>query len=183
MYVCTDDILYTVSELTSNLFAHHLPPLPDPPKLLSTVSTLQLQPGEALGDRVAAELLLAPALAMDARNSSSSYGDGGARRTPFLYATNRNDPSPEGDTVAIFSLDNRTAPALVAEVHTGLRHLRGAAIGGEDGRWMMLGGMLGGGVKMYERVDGGRSIKEIAALPDVEGPTGFLWIRPPHVGI
>jgi len=184
MDVCTDDILYTVSEFTSNLFTHHLPPLPDPPKLLSTVSTLQLQPGEALGDRVAAELLLASALAMDARNSSSSYGpgDGAARRTPFLYATNRNDPSPEGDTVAIFSLDNRTAPARVTEVHTGLRHLRGAVIGGEDGRWMMLGGMLGGGVKMYERVDGGRSIKEIAALLVIEGLTGFLWIRP-HVGV
>jgi len=49
---------------------------------------------------------------------------------------------------------------------------------------MMLGGMLVGGVKMmYERVDRGHSIKEIAALPDIEGPTGFLWIRPPHVGI
>jgi len=136
------------------------------------------------GDRVAAELLLAPALAMDVRNSSSyGPGDGAARRTPFLYATNRNDPSPEGDTVAIFSLDNRTAPVRVAEVHTGLRHLRGVATGGGDGRWMMLGGMLGGGVKVYERVDGGRLIKEIAALPDIEGPTGFLWIRPPHVGI
>ena len=178
MYAHTDDILYTVSELTSNLFTHHLPPLPDPPTLLSTTSTLQLQPGEALGDRIAAELLLAPPLATSARNSNGSYGDRGARRTPFLYATNRNDPSPEGDTVAIFSLDNRTAPVLVAEVHTGLRHLRGAAIGGEDGRWMVLGGMLGGGVKMYERVDGGRSIKEIAALPDIEGPTGFLWLTP-----
>jgi len=92
--------------------------------------------------------------------------------------TNRNDPSAEGDTVAIFSLDNRTAPALVAEVHTGLRHLRGAAIGGDDGRWMVLGGMLGGGVKVYERVDGGRSIKEIAALPDIEGLAGFLWLTP-----
>ena len=175
MFAYTDDILYTVSELTSNLFTHHLPPLPHPPTLLSTTSTLQLQPGEALGDRVAAELLLAPALPTDARNGGS-YGDGSARLTPFLYATNRNDPSPEADTVAIFSLDNRTAPALVAGVHTGLRNLRGAAIGGEDGRWMVLGGMLGGGVKMYERVDGGRSIKEIAALPDIEGPTGFLWL-------
>jgi len=85
--------------------------------------------------------------------------------------------------VAVFSLDNRTAPAQVAEAHTGLGHLRGAAIGGEDGRWMMLGGMLVGGVKMDERVDGGRSIKEVVALPDIEGPAGFLWIRLPHVGI
>ena len=175
--VCThahaEDILYTASELTNNLFAHHLPPLPASPEFLSATSTLQLQPGEGLGDRAVAELLLAPALKEDA-----SDGDSGAERAPFLYVTNRNDPSAEGDTVAIFSLDNRTAPALVAEVHTGLRHLRGAATGGDDGRWMVLGGMLGGGVKVYERVDGGRSLKEIAALPDIEGPAGFLWLTP-----
>ena len=171
IHLHAEDILYTVGELANNLLAHHLPPLPAEPKLLSATSTLQLQPGEGLGDRGVAELLLAPALKEDACD-----GDSGAERAPFLYATNRNDPSAEGDTVAIFSLDDRTAPALVAEVHTGLRNLRGAAIGGEDGRWMMLGGMLGCGVKMYERVDGGRSIKEIAALPDIEGPTDFLWL-------
>lgn len=169
--------MYTVGELTSNLFAHHLPPLPVLPTILSTTSTLQLQPGEALGNRLPAELLLAPALKDDARNGSSNdSGDSGSHLAPLLYATNRNDPSAAGDSVAIFSLENPASPTLVAEVHTGLRHLRGAAIGGKDGRWMVLGGMLGGGVKVYERVDGGRSLKEIAALPDIEGPTGFLWL-------
>ena len=176
-HVCTharaEDILYTVSELTNSLIAHHLPPLPASPELLSATSTLQLQPGEGLGDRGVAELLLAPALKED-----TCDGDSGAERAPFLYATNRNDPSAEGDTVAIFSLDNRAAPALVAEIRTGLRHLRGAAIGGEDGRWMVLGGMLGGGVKVYERVDGGRSLKEVVALPDIEEPAGFFWLTP-----
>jgi len=174
-----DDILYTVSELTSNLFAHHLPPLPASPTLLSTTSTLQLQPGEALGTRLAAELLLAPALKEDACNGSRNCsGYGGTHSTPFLYATNRNDPSAAGDPVAIFSLEDPAKPTLIAEVHTGLQHLRGAMIGGEDGRWIILGGMLGGGVKVYERVDGGRSLKEIAALPDIEGPTNFLWLTP-----
>jgi len=169
--------LYTVTELTSNLTAHSLPPLPAPPKLLSITSTLQLQPGEALGDRAAAELLLAPALSGDRRRSSSSSDDGGYCPKPFLYATNRNDPSPEGDPLAIFSLEDPAAPALIAEVYTGLRYLRGAAIGGEDGRYLIIGGMLGGGVKMYERIEGGRSVMEIAALPDIEGSTGFLWLR------
>jgi len=177
VYVCThahtEDILYTVGELTNNLFAHHLPPLPASPKLLSTTSTLQLQPGEGPGDRAVAELLLAPALQENGCN-----GESGARSAPFLYATNRYDPSAEGDTVAIFSLDDPAAPTLVAEVHTGLQNLRGAAVGGEDGRWMVLGGMQGGGVKVYERVDRGRSLKEIAALPDIEGPAGFLWLTP-----
>ena len=44
---------------------------------------------------------------------------------------------------------------------------------------MVLGGLLGGGIKVYERVDGGRSLKETAALPDVEGPAGSLWLTPP----
>jgi hypothetical protein len=171
----TEDILYTVTELTSNLTAHSLPPLPALPKLLSITSTLQLQPGEALGNRLAAELLLAPALRGDRRRGSS--GEGGDCPKPFLYATNRNDPSHEGDPLAIFSLEEPAAPALIREVHTGLRHLRGAAIGGEDGRYIIMGGMLGGGVKIYERTEGGRALMEIAALPDIEGPTGFLWLR------
>ena len=167
--------MYTLTELTSNLTAHNLPPLPALPKLLSITSTLQLQPGEVLGDRAAAELLLAPALRGDGRRSrSSSSGD---CPKPLLYATNRNDPSPEGDPLAIFSLEDPTTPALIREVHTGLRHLRGAAIGGEDGRYIIMGGMLGGGVKMYERIEGGRALMEIATLPDIERPTGFLWLR------
>jgi hypothetical protein len=40
-----------------------------------------------------------------------------------------------------------------------------------------MGGMLGGGVKMFERIEGGRALTEIAALPDIEKSTGFLWLR------
>jgi hypothetical protein len=173
--------LYTVNELTNTLTTHSVPPLPASPTLLNTTSTLQLQAGEALGDRAPAELLVAPALNANSRRGrrrgSSSRRDGGNGQVSFLYATNRNDPSPEGDTLAIFSLEVPTAPALIQEVHTGLRHMRGAAIGGQDGRYIIVGGMLGGGVKMFERIDGGRSVMEIAALPDIEGPTGFQWLR------
>lgn len=160
-----EDILYTLNELTNTLTAHHLPPLPAEPTLLSTTSTLHRPPEEleTLSELLAAELLLAPAL---------TDGD-----PPFLYASNRNDPSPEGDTLAIFSLEKPEAPAFVAEVRTGLRHLRAAAIVGEDGRWVVLGGTWGGGVKVYERVDGGRALREVASLPGVEQPTAFLWLR------
>jgi hypothetical protein len=123
---------------------------------------------ELLGDRLPAELLLAPAPNESERSGPSSY---------LLYASNRNEPSPAGDTVAIFSLDEPEAPELVAEVHTGLRHLRGAAIGGEGDRWIVVGGTHGGGVKVYERVDGGRFLREVAAVPGVEAPTAFLWLR------
>jgi len=152
-----EDILYTLNELTSTLTAHRLPPLPAAPTLLSTTPTLRRPSEEPLGDRLAAELLLAPAVTRE---------DGGY--PSFLYASNRNDPSPAGDTLAVFSLEKPEEPELVAEVHTGLRHLRGAAIVGEDSRWVVLGGTQDGGDKVYERVDGGRSLREIASLPGVE---------------
>jgi Lactonase, 7-bladed beta-propeller len=162
-----DGVLYTLHELTSTLTAHHLPPLPAAPTLLSTTRTHRRPSDELLGDRLPAELLLAPTLTKGCTSPSSF----------LLYATNRNEPSPAGDTVAIFSLDEPEAPELVAEVHTGLRHLRGAAVGGEDDRWIVLGGTNGGGVKVYERVDGGRSLREVAALPEIKAPTAFLWLQ------
>ncbi|KAF8265802.1 3-carboxy-cis,cis-mucoante lactonizing enzyme [Lactarius quietus] len=158
-----EDILYTLNEITSTLNAHHLPPLPATPTLLSTTSTLLRPPGEPLGNPYAGELLIAPAVT----------GDG----PPFLYASNRNHPGPGGDTLAILSLENPEAPELVAEVSTSLKHLRGAAIFGEDGRWVFLGGTWGGGVKVYERVDGGRALREVASLPEIEKPTAFLCLR------
>ncbi|KAI0305552.1 3-carboxy-cis,cis-mucoante lactonizing enzyme [Multifurca ochricompacta] len=159
-----EDILYTVNELTNTVTAHRLPPLPAEPTLLSTTSTFQHLPEEFLGDRFAAELLFAPTLTGDNQDSPS-----------ILYASNRNDPA--GDTLAILSLQRPDVPELIGEVQTGLKHLRGAALGGENGRWVVLGGVLGGGVKLYERIDGGRSLREIATLPQVEAPTAFLWLR------
>jgi 6-phosphogluconolactonase (cycloisomerase 2 family) len=159
--------LYTITELTSTLIAHSLPPLPGVATLLSSTSSLQLPPGEPLGNQLAAELLLASALTADGQIDNSS--------APFLYATNRNDPSAEGDTLAIFSLQDPNTPSLVAEVHTGLQQLRGAAIVGENEQYIVLGGQTAGGVKVFERVDGGRSVKELAALPDIQAPTGFVW--------
>jgi hypothetical protein len=39
------------------------------------------------------------------------------------------------------------------------------------------GGTNGDGVKVYERVDGGRSLLEVAALPKVKASTAFLWLQ------
>lgn len=95
--------------------------------------------------------------------------------TPYLYVSNRNDPSPEGDTIAVFSLADPAKPELVNEVRSGLRHLRGMWFGGEDACWLIAGGVLGGGVKVFERVDGGKDLKQVASL-ELEAPTGFLWL-------
>jgi len=65
--------------------------------------------------------------------------------TPLLYASNRDDPSPGADAIAIFEVEPLRK---VAEVRTGLKHLRGVALVGEDDAYLIAGGMNGGGIKI-----------------------------------
>jgi len=95
---------------------------------------------------------------------------------PYLYVSNRNDPSPLGDIISIFDLSNSDALELVSEVRSGLKHLRGMAFGGPNDKWLVAGGVNGGGVKVFERVDGGRGLRVVAEHKDVEAPAGFLWV-------
>ncbi|KAI0047013.1 hypothetical protein FA95DRAFT_1296947 [Auriscalpium vulgare] len=150
-----DGVLYTLNELKSTISAHRFPPLPEAPTLLHTTSTFA-SPPNPLGACLAAELLL------------SSSGPS----PPYLYASNRNDPSPLGDPLSIFSLANPETPTLVGDVCSGVQHMRGVVVGGEGGGFVVLGG----GVKMYEQEDARRALREVAALPGVEAPTGFLWL-------
>lgn len=107
--------------------------------------------------------------------------------TAYIYTSNRDDPHPEGDTVAIFSLEKgEERPELVTEVRTGLRHVRGMVFGGEDDKWLVVGGAgsesdgKGGGIKIYERAEGGRDLRQIAQLDDAVASklnaTSFLWL-------
>jgi 6-phosphogluconolactonase (cycloisomerase 2 family) len=96
--------------------------------------------------------------------------------TPYVYTSNRGDPSPGGDTIAIFSIANPDTLELVAEVRTGLRDVRGMVFGGPDDRWLIAGGVSNGGVKIFERVDEGRDLKAIATNEDIIAPAGFLWV-------
>jgi 6-phosphogluconolactonase (cycloisomerase 2 family) len=96
----------------------------------------------------------------------------------FIYTSNRNDPDPGGDTIAIFSLAaGEDQPKLVNEVRTGLNHVRGMVFGGDDDKYLVVGGVEGGGVKVFERIDGGKGLEEVAKLAAdvVARPTGFLW--------
>jgi 6-phosphogluconolactonase (cycloisomerase 2 family) len=123
---------------------------------LGTTSTLTSEPApEAL---VAEILLPAP---------TSSFP------TQYLYVSNRNDPSPEGDIISIISIVDGV-PELVSETRTGQRHLRGMQFD-PTGRWLIAGGAIGGGAKVFERVDNGKGLKEIASI-DLEAPTTFLWL-------
>ncbi|EIW80179.1 3-carboxy-cis,cis-mucoante lactonizing enzyme [Coniophora puteana RWD-64-598 SS2] len=154
--------LFTLLELSSHLSAIDFPT----GTLIGVASTLDPPPArDALlagpaGPRLAAELLIANQL-------------GGQWK--YLYASNRNDPAPAGDTVAIFSLAERGAPILASEVRTGQKHVRGMMFGGPDDRYLVTGGKDGGGVKVWERVSGGRGLRELASV-DVESPTSFLWM-------
>ncbi|KAM5537915.1 hypothetical protein V8D89_008391 [Ganoderma adspersum] len=158
-----EDVVYTLLELTSEVSAHRVPPLPADPVLLDTVPTMgSPPPPEAASEMLAAEILVPP--------------PNGAYPTPYVYVSNRNDPSPEGDTIAIFStVDASGKIAHVAEVRSGLKHLRGMVFGGPDDKYLIAGGVFGEGVKIFERVDGGKGLKEVAAV-ELAAPTGFLWL-------
>lgn len=95
---------------------------------------------------------------------------------PYLYLSNRNDPSPEGDTIVVFSIAAPDSLELVAEFRTGLSHLRGLVFGGPDARYVVAGGANGGGVKVFERINGGTGFALVAALDSVNAPTAFLWL-------
>ena len=93
----------------------------------------------------------------------------------YMYVSNRNDPSPEGDTISIFAVAGDTLD-LISEVATGLNHVRGMALGGPNSEWLVIGGTNGGGVKVFQRVEEGKNLKEVAHDPSVQSPTGFGWL-------
>src|SRR5258706_1366798 len=88
--------------------------------------------------------------------------------TPLLYASNRNltlDPANigDGDTITVLS----TTPTLkpVGYVKTGLAQVRGMAFLGHKDQYLLAAGLVGGGVKVYERVSAEQGwLKEIANL-------------------
>ena len=164
--------MYILLELTSQLAVYGFHPGLRPLTHLTTLSTLKESP--APSNMKAAEILTPKP------NRSFS--------TACIYTSNREDPHPEGDTIAIFSLEKgEEHPELVTEVRTGLRHVRGMVFGGEDDKWLVVGGaggedkrVGGGGIKMYERVEGGKGLRQIAELDSTVGSelkaTSFLWI-------
>ncbi|KAI0827778.1 putative isomerase YbhE [Trametes gibbosa] len=160
-----EDVLYTALELTSEVSAHRFPPLPSEPTLLDLIPTMRTPPPPpASAEMLAAEILLP--------QPNASFP------TPYLYVSNRNDPSPEGDIISILSPASEASGGkigCVAEVRSHLKHLRGMEFGGADGRWLIAGGVFGGGVRVFERVDGGRDLKEVAEIA-LAAPTGFLWL-------
>ncbi|KAG8880318.1 hypothetical protein FRB97_000931 [Tulasnella sp. 331] len=163
--------LYVVNELKSTVTLHSYPEVGEV-KEVKTIPGV-MPPDELADNMLAAEILLT--------QPSTSFPE------TLIYVSNRNDPHPEGDTIAIFTPgDASSGFELVAQVRTGLHHVRGVAFGGEEDKYVVVGGLTvgaqipggftGGGIKVYERVDKGRSLKEIAHLKEGEvvNPTGFV---------
>ncbi|KAF8515320.1 Lactonase, 7-bladed beta-propeller-domain-containing protein [Hysterangium stoloniferum] len=139
-------------------------PLPGVPIALHSAPTLlnpPLNPTEIDPPPLPAEILCTPV--------SEVYP------THYLYVSNRNDPSPNGDVISIFEIGAEGVFTLINEVRTGLTHARGIAFD-EEHKYLVAGGTSGNGVKIFERVAGGKNLKEIAYLRDVESPTGFHWL-------
>ncbi|KAF8181851.1 Lactonase, 7-bladed beta-propeller-domain-containing protein [Pholiota molesta] len=153
--------IFTLLELKSKIARHRFPALPALPSFVKSTPTMS-NPPPAPTDMLAAEVAIPP------KNA--------AFPTSYLYLSNRNDPSPEGDIISIFSIEEPDSLDLVAEFRTGLNHLRGMVFGGPDDRYLVAGGADGGGVKVFERINDGKSFKLVAALDSVKAPTGFLWL-------
>ncbi|KAJ3732007.1 Lactonase, 7-bladed beta-propeller-domain-containing protein [Lentinula guzmanii] len=154
--------LYTLLELESSIAKHLFPrSLDSKVELIAKVSTMY-NPPPPPNDMLAAEILIP--------KPNATYP------IAYMYVSNRNHPSPEGDSVAIFSLEKPDGPELIAEVRTGLRHLRGMEFGGPDDKYLCAGGLYAGGIRIFERTEGGRNLKLVAQDPSIKSPTGFLWV-------
>lgn len=154
------ETLYVLNELDSTLTAYTY----DEKVSATEIKTLSLltPPAKPAEGMLGAELLYAAA--------SPSFAQ------PLLYASNRNEPHAEGDSIAIFSIQDGLE--LVGEVRTGLKALRAVAFGGEENKYLVIGGLTGGGIKVFERVEGGKSLKEVAHLAEdaVPQPTSFVIV-------
>ncbi|KAF9504525.1 hypothetical protein BS47DRAFT_1401296 [Hydnum rufescens UP504] len=82
---------------------------------------------------------------------------------------------PLGDTIAIFALETKLH--LVRHVHTGLEQLHGVNLRDEHGQYVAAAGLAGGGIAVFERVDGGADLKLLARYDGVgsEKVPSFAW--------
>ena len=161
LFYFLDGYLFTILELTNKVVRHRFPPLPASPTFIKSTPTMS-NPPSAPTNQIAAEILIPP--------SNTSFP------IPYLYLSNRNDPSPEGDIISIFSIQDSDSLDLIAEIRTGLKHLRGMVFGGPDDKYLIAGGINGGGVKVFERINGGRSLRLVAINDSVQAPAAFLWL-------
>ncbi len=68
---------------------------------------------------------------------------------------------------------------LLAQIPTGLQQIRGMMLGNVADRsdeFIMAGANTEGGVAMFRRVDGGRSLELVARNEDLQNRTSFVFL-------
>ena len=96
----------------------------------------------------------------------------------FIYVSNRNDPSPDGDTIAVFSVQTDSEESkLVREIRTGVTHARGMNFS-RDGKYLAVVGNHSGSVNIFEVVQGSADgeVTLVASVKGLEKPTAVIWL-------
>lgn len=135
--VVTNNTLYTIHQNYNSVTQNTLPAISSgqASQLVANVTTVP--PGTtSTSNMQAAELLYAESPC-------------GGSASPLLYASNRGDPSSQGDAITVFEI----TPQLkaVAHIRTGMQQVRGMSFVGPTKQYIVAGGTNGGGVKVYER--------------------------------
>ncbi|KAG8725144.1 hypothetical protein FRC09_007834 [Ceratobasidium sp. 395] len=156
--VVKGNTLYTLHELSNTLTQQTIPPLGSTvqPPITANISIVPSDSPKTstLG---AGELLISPVTS--------------AFPTQYLYATNRGEAN---DAIAIVSIANNKL-TIVKQFRTGLNHLRGASLS-PDGTYLCVGGLNSGGAAVYQRINGGADLKEVARTANLTSPTSFVWV-------
>ncbi|KAF9019799.1 putative isomerase YbhE, partial [Hymenopellis radicata] len=196
-----DNILFTVHEKTSTLTAQQIPAAPNGTTfpLLANVSVIP--DGAPAGTSfAAAEILIStpterfpsPLIYVSNRNIGETIDPNGDTIAIFEFingtSATGNSTSPackrnnkRMQKVRRFGMAKREGEALqlLAQIPTGLQQIRGMMLGnvadGSD-EFVMAGANTEGGVAMFRRVDGGRSLELVVRNEDLQNRTSFVFL-------
>jgi len=158
-----DGIVYVVHEVAVTLTSQTIPDNDETSSPFISMS-LTTPPSVNIADYTAAEIQIPAPM----NELSKTY----------VYVSNRQingTEDPSGDPIAIFSLEQDGSFELVKHVHTGVNNLRGFILD-PSGRYLVLGGNVSGGVKVFERIDGGADLVLVAASDEVPTASTFVWL-------
>lgn len=98
----------------------------------------------------------------------------------FLYASNRNVGTTDarGDPICVARLDRSGHLTVVQQAYTGLFHVRGMALGGDHGQFIIAAGMDAGGVAIFERDEKHGTLRLLDRYTGVgsEQVVSFAWL-------
>jgi len=162
-----EDILVTLHELSSTITSQRIPPLgQNGSDFISDLSIVPEDQAKIQGTSFAAAEVLIPS-----RNEVFN--------STLVYASNRNTGTttgPEGDSIAVLSLDADGTLQIVNQFFTGLQQVRGMQFGGPDDRYLVASGVVGnGGVVVFERTGPGDQFVRVASNTDIPNLTSFVW--------